>query len=124
MLTPGWVIATTLTKPRFRAYGLGIAFLFLLASLVVALYYFPVTYGDWWDFFRPAALSLPNPYQVKGVLNPPWTFVLLYPLALLPGRWQSMQIETTPELSRGGLPVNMQHAVSAKSVEFTSIASL
>jgi len=85
-------MATRLIKPRFLAYGRGIASLFLLGCLVVALYYFPVTYGDWWDFFRPAALSLPNPYQVKGVLNPPWTFVLLYPLALLPGRWGGVAI--------------------------------
>lgn len=83
---------TRLIKPRFQAYGRGVAFFFLLACLVIALYYFPVTYGDWWDFFRPAALSLANPYQVSGVLNPPWTFVLLYPLALLPGRWGGVGI--------------------------------
>ena len=83
---------TQLAKPRFLAYCRGIASVFLLGCLVVALYYFPVPYGDWRVFFRPAALSLPNPYQVKGILNPPWTFVLLYPLALLPGRWGGVAI--------------------------------
>jgi len=85
-------MATRLTKPLFLAYIRGIASVLLLGCLVIALYYFPVTYGDWWGFFRPAALSLPNPYQVKGVLNPPWTFVLLYPLALLLGRWGGVAI--------------------------------
>lgn len=63
-------MAPLLTKPRFLADRRGIGFVLLLGCLVVALYYFPVTYGDWWGFFRPAALSLPNPYQVKGILNP------------------------------------------------------
>jgi hypothetical protein len=81
-----------LTKAHIRAYSGGLAFILLIACLVVALYYFPVTYGDWWAYFRPAALSLANPYQVRGVLNPPWTFVLLHPLAVLPGRWGGVGI--------------------------------
>ncbi len=85
-------MAILLTKPRILAYSRGIASFFLLGCLVVALYYFPVSYGDWRFFFRPAALSLTNPYQVKGILNPPWTFVLLYPLALLPERWGGVAI--------------------------------
>lgn len=86
------VMAILFTKPRILAYSRGIASFFLLGCLVVALYYFPVSYGDWRFFFRPAALSLTNPYQVKGILNPPWTFVLLYPLALLPERWGGVAI--------------------------------
>jgi hypothetical protein len=85
-------MAIWLTKPRFAAYGRGIASSFLLASLVAVLWHLPVTYGDWWGFFRPAALSLGHPYQVSRVFNPPWAFVLLYPLAVLPGRWGGVAI--------------------------------
>ncbi len=51
---------------------------FLFANL-------PVTYNDWLDFFRPAALHWRNPYS-GFIFNPPWIFPLLYPLALLPYR--------------------------------------
>jgi len=39
---------------------------------------------DWANFFRPAALNLRAPYSVDGVFNPPWTFLILAPLAWLP----------------------------------------
>lgn len=60
--------------------------------LLVAFVYFllvkmPVSYGDWIRFFRPASLAVANPYSVEGILNPPWTFALLNPLARLPERW-------------------------------------
>lgn len=47
----------------------------------------PVTYIDWIDSFRPAALHFRNPYFIPGILNPPWIFPFLYPLAVLPPRW-------------------------------------
>jgi hypothetical protein len=81
-----------LTKPRLPVIYRQIASFLILGCLAVALYFFPVTYGDWWRFFRPATLSLRDPYQVPGVLNPPWIFPLLYPLALLPGRWGGVGI--------------------------------
>lgn len=42
---------------------------------------------DWHQAFRPAALELlhfHNPYAVSGFLNPPWTLLVLLPLAVLP----------------------------------------
>jgi len=42
---------------------------------------------DWSTVLRPATLEflhLGNPYQTVGSLGPPWLFVLLTPLALLP----------------------------------------
>jgi hypothetical protein len=60
---------------------------FLVLMAYVIFSHLPVTYTDWFRFFRPASLSLSDPYEVDGILNPPWTFVILYPLALLPGAW-------------------------------------
>ena len=42
---------------------------------------------DWTDVLRPATIAflrLQNPYQIQGSLNPPWLFVLLAPIAILP----------------------------------------
>lgn len=42
---------------------------------------------DWVTILRPATLSFlhfENPYNIDGVFNPPWLFVFLAPLALLP----------------------------------------
>lgn len=85
-------MSTQLAKPGLPSLYRTIAGFFLVGCLAVALYYFPVTYGDWWAYFRPAALSLSDPYRVRGVLNPPWIFPFLYPLALLPGRWGGVGI--------------------------------
>lgn len=60
----------------------------VLVSLLLLLFVFtflPVTYDDWVRFLRPAALAWHSPY-VPGVYNPPWLFLLLHPLALLPER--------------------------------------
>ncbi len=73
-------------RSRHGILGASLALL-ILAALYVGLHFLPVTYIDWLTFFRPAARSLADPYQIPGILNPPWTFVLLYPLAQLPGRW-------------------------------------
>ena len=42
---------------------------------------------DWWRHLRPGTLELlagRTPYTVPGVFNPPWLFVLLIPIAILP----------------------------------------
>lgn len=47
-------------------------------------------YVDWIYAFRPAVweiLSWRSPYNVQGVYNPPWTFIPLIPLAILPPKW-------------------------------------
>lgn len=44
-------------------------------------------YVDWIIAFRPAVwemLSWRSPYNIQGVFNPPWTFIMLIPLALIP----------------------------------------
>ena len=44
-------------------------------------------YVDWVYGFRPAVWEMLNwqsPYNGHGVFNPPWTFILLLPLALFP----------------------------------------
>lgn len=79
----------TLTKKQVLN-GLIIFVLFLLAWFLFAI--MPVTYLDWKQSFQPAALNLKNPYLFSldptaasdTIFNPPWTFVLLYPFALLP----------------------------------------
>jgi hypothetical protein len=57
--------------------------LLLIATLLFALML--VTYGDWMDYFRPAASNWLQPYR-PSIFNPPWLFLLLHPLALLPAR--------------------------------------
>ena len=67
-------------------------FILLIPIYVLVLWmpirYIPeVYYVDWISGFRPATwdiLSLRTPYEGHGVYNPPWTFILLIPLALLP----------------------------------------
>lgn len=58
-------------------------------SLLILLWFlFPEEYYvDWVYAFRPAVwemLSGHTPYTIPGVYNPPWTFILLIPLALIP----------------------------------------
>ena len=58
-------------------------------SLLILLWFlFPEEYYvDWVYAFRPAVwelLSGHTPYTIPGVYNPPWTFILLIPLALVP----------------------------------------
>lgn len=73
-------ILSTITLPR--ATGLG-------AVLVIALVFSAVIPPgvDWSRHLRPATRAffhLENPYQAAAVFNPPWTFLLLTPFALLP----------------------------------------
>ncbi len=69
---------------EIKGWRLGIiGFLFLMLWFIFAN--LPVTFKDWVDVFRPAALHLVNPYEQSGlVFNPPWIFPLLYPFAWLP----------------------------------------
>jgi len=39
---------------------------------------------DWNDHFRPGALNLVNPYADPENYSPPWLFVFLWPIAILP----------------------------------------
>jgi len=39
---------------------------------------------DWTDHFRPGALNLADPYAIEDNYSPPWLFVLLWPIAILP----------------------------------------
>jgi len=75
------------TVHEYLAYSLRLVISVLMIAMVyIAFVYMPVTYGDWYKFFKPASLAISDPYEINGVLNPPWAFVLLYPLAQLPGR--------------------------------------
>jgi hypothetical protein len=61
----------------------------IVIVLIVAVITSPfiVSGIDWVTSLRPATLAflrLENPYQVEGTFNPPWLFILLAPLAILP----------------------------------------
>ncbi len=61
---------------------------FLMLALWGLFAFLPVTYKDWVDAFRPAALHWQNPYFSPGLIfNPPWLFPFLHPIALLPARF-------------------------------------
>lgn len=60
-----------------------ILLVFVLLLLIPALSGFSWLAPDWENFYRPAALS-PSPYDVRGNHAPPWTYLILYPLAMLP----------------------------------------
>lgn len=82
------MFATFTKKQIFN--GLIIALLFLVAWFLFTI--MPVTYLDWKQTYRLAALNLQNPYKFSldptstsdTVFSPPWIFVLLYPFAILP----------------------------------------
>lgn len=72
-----------------KAAGLYLGKMVLAGVLLLFVWYLfahlPVTYRDWNDSFRPAALHWDAPYQKSwGIFNPPWLFPFLYPIALLP----------------------------------------
>jgi hypothetical protein len=56
-----------------------------LSLLLFIFTFMPVTYDDWVRFLRPAARRWRRPY-VRGAYNPPWLFLFLHPLAVLPER--------------------------------------
>lgn len=60
--------------------------IFLLMIIIASAPFIPAGI-DWDTVLRPATvafLRLENPYNLDGVFNPPWLFVLLSPLATLP----------------------------------------
>lgn len=68
---------------RYLGQGILVGVLVLIAWGIFI--YLPVTYEDWHNIFKPAALHLDNPYHKAGVIfNPPWLFPFLYPVARLP----------------------------------------
>lgn len=69
-------------RPTLLVLILALAFL-----LVVYMRVLPWGGIDWRDYFRPASLALlrgASPYTVDGFFSPPWTALLLAPLAVLP----------------------------------------
>lgn len=79
-------LTRTPTRPRSRSHLIEIGLLLISIGLLWAvLLVLPVTYADWFNYFGPAARRWFDPYSIHGVLNPPWTFLLLAPLGQLPG---------------------------------------
>ena len=56
----------------------------LLFAVAIALSRISGIGPDWIDHFRPGALNLANPYADPENYAPPWLFVLLWPIAILP----------------------------------------
>jgi hypothetical protein len=70
------------------SYRLVPVILLLLGVIILSAPFVPSGI-DWDTVLRPATVSflhLENPYQIEGVFNPPWLFVLLAPFAVLPSR--------------------------------------
>lgn len=59
----------------------------IILAIWVVLANVPMWGYDWIGFFEPATQNLNDPYKIPGVANPPWTFILLWPFAQLPGQW-------------------------------------
>jgi hypothetical protein len=80
-----------LSIPRSKLGSVGLALLsavVLCSAIVVALLIFahlPVTYMDWIESFRPAAMEWQAPYR-PGIYNPPWLYIILHPIAWLEPR--------------------------------------
>ena len=67
---------------RLAAQTLYVVMAIVLAYIVFT--HLPVTSRDW-QTFRKAALQWSDPYYREAMIfNPPWLFLLLYPLAALP----------------------------------------
>jgi hypothetical protein len=63
-----------------------VALIIILMAVIITAP-FIISGIDWVTNLRPATLAflrLENPYQLEGTFNPPWLFILLAPLALLP----------------------------------------
>jgi len=69
-----------------------IALLVIIAVLLALFLVLPsltdqtLIYEDWIIYFKPAALAWHDPF-LPGIFNPPWLFVLLHPLSILPDPW-------------------------------------
>jgi hypothetical protein len=90
-LRAGGDIVNILGIPRAKFGSIGFALIsagVVFSAILLALYLFatlPVTYMDWMEFLRPAAVEWWAPFR-PGVFNPPWLFVLLHPLTWLDPR--------------------------------------
>jgi len=69
---------------NMKKHLLGLLIVVLLALLATQIVY-EHGYGyDWRGCFRPATLDWRTPYRHPGNYNPPWMYLILHPLALLP----------------------------------------
>ncbi len=55
-----------------------------LFSQIGRLPWVDVEGSDWVQWFRPCALSLRDPFAPRPIAYPPWLFLVLWPLAILP----------------------------------------
>lgn len=71
-----------------RLLPAGILVCACLAFVLLAFVFSPAMFGDWMNCFRPAALNWRDPYEESlwPLFNPPWLFLILHPLSLLPPR--------------------------------------
>lgn len=62
--------------------------LFVIIGLVVLLVNTHISFVDWMGYWRQVAESyMEDPYIHKGIMNPPWTYVIIYPFTFLPLRY-------------------------------------
>ena len=81
------MLAVTTRQPRLATTVMKVAGLWLIVTMVLAL--FPLYAVDFRDYFLPAtkvALAGGNPYSIEGFYNPPWTLLVIAPIAWLPGQ--------------------------------------
>jgi hypothetical protein len=80
-----------LSVPRSKPGHVGLAFIsavIVCSAIILTLFvftYLPVTYLDWIESFRPAAVDWQAPYR-PGVYNPPWLYAILHPFTWLDPR--------------------------------------
>ena len=71
-----------------RAFSYFYVFVFAFVVIIAVVSSPLVPAGiDWCTVLRPATLAflhLKNPYQIQGAFNPPWLFMILAPIAILP----------------------------------------
>ena len=80
-----------LSIPRLKLGSLGfvlVSGVVICSAIILTLFvftYLPVTYLDWMESFRPAAVDWQIPYR-PGVYNPPWLYIILHPFTWLDPR--------------------------------------
>ena len=78
---------TTTSATRDSLFRLQFAAIFIVFIIAILTLPFIMSGIDWVTHLRPATiafLKLENPYNIDGAFNPPWLFLLLAPLAVLP----------------------------------------
>ncbi|HZW04891.1 MAG TPA: hypothetical protein VFF68_13240 [Anaerolineaceae bacterium] len=106
-------------KPQFGRIHFAVVLAVLFVLVTAVFYWLPnkpaMGYGsDWLYSLRPATLAVwagQSPYELTlplPVSNPPWTFLLLTPIALLPADWGASLIFTLYIFSMGCLAYRMQ----------------